>query len=96
MTSSTVLGWEIMDKCPAFTSVMRALARLAMNISSAGGMTWSAVPTTAHDGMVSQAGVPEGSVRVLAASGRWMAAMTAAWLAGSPEAKQSGTRLGLM
>jgi hypothetical protein len=41
-----------------------------MNRSKAGGMTLSAVPITAHDGMVFQAGVPEGSDSVLAASGR--------------------------
>ena len=47
-------------------------------------MTLSAVPITAQDGMVFQAGFPEGSDSVLAASGRWVAAMTAAWLAGRP------------
>ena len=31
----------------------------------------------------------------LAASGRWVAAMTAAWLAGRPLAKHPGTTLGL-
>ena len=85
-----------MDRCPALTSVMWAPARWAMNFCSAGGRTWSAVPITAQDGMVFQAGGPEGSCRVLAASGRWVAAMTAAWLGGSPLAKQAGTRLGLM
>ena len=59
-------------------------------------MTLSAVPITAHDGTVFQAGAPDGSDSVLAASGRWVAAMTAAWLAGRPLAKQPGTRLGLM
>jgi len=96
MTPATVSGSAIMDRCPALTSVMWAPARLAMKVSSAGGMTWSAVPITAQDGMVFQAGGPEGSCRVLAASGRWVAAMTAAWLGGSPLAKQAGTRLGLM
>jgi hypothetical protein len=47
-------------------------------------MTWPAVPITAQDGMVFQAGGPDGSLNVLAASGRWVAAMTAAWLAGRP------------
>ena len=72
------------------TLVMWALARWAMDCSKAGGITMSAVPITAHDGMVFQAGVPEGSDSVLAASGRWVAAMTAAWLAGRPLAKQPG------
>src|SRR3974377_1945695 len=60
MTSATVLGSEIMDRCPAFTSVMRAPARSAMNVSSAGGVHWSAGPITAHDGLVSHAGGTEG------------------------------------
>ena len=67
-----------------------------MDCSKAGGMTLSAVLITAQDGMAFQAGVPEGSDSVLAASGRWMAAMTAAWPAGRPLAKQPGTRDGLM
>ena len=96
MTFVTVLAREIMDRCPALTSVMCAPAYWAMEVSRAGGMTRSAVPTTAQDGMVFQAGGPEGSCRVLAASGRWVAAMTAAWGAGRPLAKQLGTRLGLM
>ncbi len=61
MTWVTAPGLEIRDRRPAFTSVMRAFARWAMNCSKAGGMTLSAVPITAHDGMVFQAGVPEGS-----------------------------------
>jgi hypothetical protein len=79
MTWATVSGSAIMDRCPAFTSVMWAPARLAMKVSSAGGMTRSAVPITAHDGMVFQAGTPDGSLNALAVSGRWVAAMTAAW-----------------
>jgi hypothetical protein len=63
-------GLEIRDRCPALTSVMWAPARVAMKVRSAGGMTRSAVPTTAQDGMLFQAGGPEGWPRVLAASGR--------------------------
>src|SRR5208282_4698136 len=70
MTWVTVPGSEIIDRCGAPTSVMCACARVAMNSCSAGGMTWSWVPTTAQDGMVCQAGVPEGSVSVPVASGR--------------------------
>ena len=94
MTRVTTGALEMRDRCPALTSVMWAPARLAMNVSS--GMTWSAVPITAQDGMVFQAGGPDGSVNALAASGRWVAAMTAAWLAGRPLAKHPGTRFGLM
>ena len=46
--------------------------------------------------MVFQAGAPDGSVNALAVSGRWLAAMTAAWLAGRPVAKHPGTKSGLM
>ena len=61
---------EIRDRCPALTSVMWAPARLAMNVCSAGGMTRSPVPITAHDGMVFQAGGPDGSENALAVSDR--------------------------
>jgi hypothetical protein len=80
MTWVTTDGSEMRDRCPASMSVMWAPARLAMNVSSAGGMIWSAVPITAQDGMVFQAGGPDGSVNAPAVSGRWLAAMTAAWL----------------
>src|SRR6516162_5174000 len=96
MTFVTVLAREIIDRCPALTSMMWAWACWAMEVSTAGGMTRSAVPITAQDGMVAQAGGPEGSNSVLSASGRWMAAMTAAWGAGRPLAKQPGTTSGLM
>ena len=48
-----------MDTCGARTTVMRACACLAMAICTAGRITWSAVPTTAQDGMVFQAGTPD-------------------------------------
>src|SRR6185437_10071486 len=88
-------GW-LVSLWPALTSAMWAPARLAMNVSSAGGMTRSPVPITAQDGMVFQAGGPDGSVNALAVSGRWVAAMTAAWLAGRPVAKHPGIRSGLL
>ncbi len=92
MTWATVCGSAIMDRCPALTSVMWAPARLAMKVSSAGGITRSAVPITAHDGMVLQAGAPDGSVKALAGKGRWVAAMTAACCGLSPVAKQPEPR----
>src|SRR5262245_10502061 len=95
MTRVTTDGLEMRDRCPASTSVMRAPARLAINVWFATGMTWSAVPITAQDGMVFQAGGPNVAASALAASGRWVVAMTAAWLAGRPLAKHPGTRLGL-
>src|SRR6516165_5229243 len=97
MTRATASGSAIMDRCPALMSVMWASARLAMDVCWVGGRTLSAVPITAHDGMVFQAGGPVSCwLKVLAARGRWVAAMTAAWLGGSPLAKQPGTTLCLM
>src|SRR6266567_3604800 len=87
MTRVTAPGWEISDRCPALISVMRAWARLAMNSSSAGGITWSAVPISDQDGIVCQAATPEGSDPALNAAGRWVAARMAAWLADRPLAK---------
>src|SRR5260370_20383892 len=58
-----------------------------MNSSSAGGIAWSAVPISDQDGMVSPAGTPEGSDPALNAMGRWVAASTAAWLAGRGESR---------
>lgn len=74
--------------------MIRAPARFAMKVSNAGGMTLSAVPTTAHDGIVLQAGVLETSVAALAASGCWTAASSAASLALRPLAKQPGNLSG--
>jgi hypothetical protein len=58
-----------------------------MKSCSAGGITWSAVPISDQDGIVSQAGTPEGADPALNAIGRWVAARMAAWLAGRPLAK---------
>src|SRR5260221_12316177 len=96
MTRVTVSAREIRARWRALTSVMRAPARCAMDCSKAGGMTLSAVPMTAHDGMVFQAGVPDGSPSVLAASGRCVAAMIAAVGAGRAPAEEPGTRGGLV
>jgi hypothetical protein len=61
MTPVTTPGLEIMDTCGApGTRVMRAFAVCAMATSSAGAMAWSAVPITAQDGIVFQAGTPDG------------------------------------
>jgi hypothetical protein len=83
----TAPGWEIRDRCPALISVTWAWARLDMNSCSAGGITWSAVPISDQDGIVCQAGTPEGSEPALSAMGRSVAARTAASLAGRPLAK---------
>src|SRR6202012_5473993 len=73
MTRVTTPGSEIIDRCGACTSVMWACARLAMASCNAGGMAWSAVPTTAQDGMVFQAGTPVGLGSAVVAIGARMA-----------------------
>src|SRR5258705_13915093 len=49
-----------------------------MKRSAAGGIAWSWLATRYQDGMVLQAGTPEGWLRVASAAGRWVAAITAA------------------
>src|SRR5689334_1478661 len=93
MTWVTTPGSEIIDRCGARTSVTRACACLAMASCSAGGMTRSAVPTTAQDGMVFQAGMPDFWPSAMVDSGSWVAASTLASAAGRPLAKQDGNRL---
>src|SRR5690349_10706790 len=96
MTLVTTPGSETVDRCGACTSVMRAGAFSAMASCSAGGMAWSAVPTTAQDGMVFQAGTPAGWVRAMVAIGAWVAVWTWASAAGRPLAMQDGKTLCLM
>src|ERR1700688_2267814 len=96
MTQVTTPGSEIIDKCGAFTSVMRACAFSAMASCSAGGMPWSAVTTTAHDGLVCQAGMPDGSVRALVAMGSCVTPSTCASPAGRLSAMHDGNSLWVM
>ena len=92
----TAPGREIIDKCEALTLTIRASARSAMNSWVAGRITRSIVPTSAQDGMSAQAGGPDGWPRVRVEMGRWVAARTAACLAGRSLAKQDGNRLCLI
>src|SRR5580698_9410642 len=96
ITLVTTPGSEIMERCGACTSVMWASAFSAIASCSAGGMAWSAVPTTAQDGMVCHAGTPDGSVRALVAMGSWVTASTCAFLAGRPLAMHDGNALWVM
>src|SRR5436189_242213 len=71
MTLVTRPGLEIIDRCGApGAMVMWACARRAMASSSAGGMAWSAVPITAQDGIVFQAGTPDFWVSARGVAGR--------------------------
>src|SRR5580658_877882 len=96
MTLVTTPGSEIIDRCGAFTSVMWACAFSSMASCNASGMAWSTVPTTAQDGMVFQAGTPEGWVRALVAIGAWSAARAWASGAGRPLAMHDGNALWVM
>src|SRR5262245_9312405 len=96
MRVATALGSEIMAGCGASTSTMWALARLAMNICRYGGMTLSSVPTRYQDGIVFQAGGPDGSALALNVIGRCEAARTAACLAAMVLAKHEGYTSGLI
>src|SRR6476661_3263013 len=70
MRSVTALGWEIMATCDDAISTVVAPARLAMKRSVAGGMASSLLATTYHDGIVFQAGTPDGSLSAAASIGR--------------------------
>lgn len=93
ITFVTVPGSEIMDRCGASTSVIWACAVLAMASCNASGMAWSAVPTTAQDGMVCHAGTPVCWVSAIVDSGSWVTASTLASAAGRPLAMQLGNTL---
>jgi hypothetical protein len=68
MTLSAMPGCEIRDRCEALIAVTFGCARLAMNSAAAGGMAWSSGPMTPQLGMLVQAGVPETSANVDAAT----------------------------
>src|ERR1017187_9661577 len=96
ITFVTSPGWEISDRCEALISVTVACARRAMNSCAAGGIAWSDVPITAQLGMLVQAGGPDTSASAEAAIGRWVAASSAAWLAGRSLARMPRNSEGLM
>src|SRR5262249_59415334 len=77
MVFVTDSGRVISDRCPALTVEMWAPARCDIVSCSAGGMTLSWVPISDQDGIVCQAGGPEGSKSWLRAAGRWVAASKA-------------------
>src|SRR5258708_37788688 len=87
ITRVTAPGREIRERCPALISVTWACARWDMNSCSAGGLTWSAGPTTDQDGIVCQPGSPGAGDPALKPMGRWGAAGSAARPAGRPLGK---------
>lgn len=72
---------EYMTTCDELTSVMRALARLAMNSWVAGGMALSWVVTRYQDGIVFEAGTPDLLLEASTENGRY-AAKICAWTVG--------------
>jgi hypothetical protein len=90
MTLAMVHGLGIMPRCGALISVMWACARWAMNSCSAGVTMWSFRPTMSQDGIVAQAGVPDGSVNALVASGPLGGGQDSAFAGGLPLASSRG------
>src|SRR6478735_3174886 len=89
ITSATTSGREIMITCEPSTSVMVAPARSAIDRTTSVPAALSADATTAQDGSDFQAGGPHGSVKASSATGRWVAASTAACSAGRSAANTS-------
>jgi hypothetical protein len=88
MKSATTSGCESSTTCEELTSTVRVgAARLAMNRVFAVPIVLSWVATSAHAGIVFQAGGPETSRKACSASGRWPAAMSAVFSAGRSAAK---------
>ncbi len=82
------LGCDTSTACEAsISTVCGGAARCAMKRVFAVPMVLSWVATSAHDGIVFQAGGPEASVNVATASGRWPAAINAVFSAGRSAAK---------
>src|ERR687887_1867180 len=89
ITSVTTCGCEIMITWEPSTSVIVAPARSAMKRMTSLLAALSPVATTAQAGKVFQAGVPDGSENASSATGRCVAAITAACSAGRSAAKAS-------
>ena len=78
MTSTTASGCDTSTACEASISTVReGAARFAWKRVFAVPIVLSWVATSAHDGIVFQAGGPETSVNAASASGRWAAASNA-------------------
>src|ERR1700761_3645291 len=96
MWSVTACGWENMITCEDSTSTMSAPARRAIERTRSAPAALSPVATTAQDGSFLQAGGPEASLNAAAATGRWVAAISAVVSGGRSAAKASGSSAGLI
>src|SRR6476469_3916653 len=94
ITFVTASGCEIIERCPALTSVIWAWARLAMNSWIDDGIALSIVPTRAQLGIVFHAGGPDGAVTALKATGACVASRTAPCFAGRSLANPCRKTLG--
>ena len=82
-------GWDIIDTCEALTEAVVEPARAAMNCWVFGGMAWSSVATSYHEGTCFQAGSPEASVNAATEKGRWVACISWVVRSGRSPAKAS-------
>src|SRR5712691_5535366 len=94
--SVTAPGWDTIAAWDESIWTVWACIRAAMKRSAAGGIAWSWLATRYQDGMVFQAGTPEGSLRVASAPGRWVAAITAAVTSEQSAQKACWKTAGLM
>src|SRR5262249_14881385 len=94
MTSVTTWGCDIMITWEPPISVMVALARSAIQRTTSLPAAWSPVATTAQEGKLFQVGRPDGSENASSATGRWVAAITAACSADRSAAKASWSLAG--
>src|SRR2546430_16143 len=97
MTWVVLAGRDIITTWDApFTSVVCAFMRLAMIRSTLVPIALSLPATMYQDGIVFQAGGPEGSPSVASAAGRCSVAMTSVSDLGRSAAKTSWNTLGLI
>ena len=94
MSFVTASGRLSIGTCEVVSSTVVAPARAAIARSASGGIAWSFVATTYQDGMLRQAGTPDGVPSAEASSGRWPAAITWACDAGRSAAKTSRKNAG--
>src|SRR6476646_8375242 len=94
ITFVTASGCEIIERCPALTSVIWAWARFAMNSWIDDGIALSIVPTRSQLGIVFHAGGPDGAVKALNTAGPCVASRTAPSFAGRSLANPCRKTLG--
>src|SRR6478609_12064085 len=89
ISSVTLSGWLIMATCELRISTVLAPARAAMARSASGGIVRSLRATRYQDGIVFQAGGPDGDTNRETAAGRWLAAISAVCRRGKSCANRS-------